>query len=484
MAGLTAFLSIVACLALFCAGPSVAWTLAQEQAGRTAYNDLTARFGGEYRDDRLADYVSSVGMRLVEGSDRSREPWRFTVLDSPTVNAFFAPAGHVMVTRGLLAAARSEAELASILAHEIASVTLGRSERDAAPLSGPKVSPDTLRETRSAAATLPEIGRTATDALAPPDKPTREAEADASRLAVDLMAAAGYRPSAYSDILDNLSELRGMVAGLDGIFRDPGTVDYFESHRFTAGRVEAAIREARAAGVPVDLAVEEGVEPYLEALDGLVYGDSPLNGIVEGSRLHHPVWGIAIDIPDDFQPVPNPDRFLARGPGGAVLAIEPALESVDRLESYIRDRWAPSLTRSVRAGYVYDLQQFQVNGLPAASAFQPYEDEESPKVAQLVVIRVGGRHFRISAIAAAEDLGTSLAMSDAIQSLRALDDDAADALAPYRLMVYRVQPGDTVNLLSAAMSLRPGAERRFRALNDYDDGKVPLVGDLVKLITR
>jgi beta-barrel assembly-enhancing protease len=73
--------------------------------------------------NQLNSYLDVVGINIAQRSSRPTLQWTFGVVDSPTVNAFSAPGGYVFVTRGLLLKVKNEAELAGILAHEIAHVT-------------------------------------------------------------------------------------------------------------------------------------------------------------------------------------------------------------------------------------------------------------------------------------------------------------------------------------------------------------------------
>ena len=68
-------------------------------------------------------YLNRVGKNLAAQSSRPALPWTFGVLESPAVNAVSSPGGYVLVTRGLLNAVQNEAQLAGVLAHEIAHVT-------------------------------------------------------------------------------------------------------------------------------------------------------------------------------------------------------------------------------------------------------------------------------------------------------------------------------------------------------------------------
>src|SRR5437870_1897269 len=71
-------------------------------------------------DARLQRYVNVLGRWLALQTERPDLPWTFGVLDDAGFNAFATPGGHVFVTRGLMARMRNEAELAGVLAHEIA----------------------------------------------------------------------------------------------------------------------------------------------------------------------------------------------------------------------------------------------------------------------------------------------------------------------------------------------------------------------------
>jgi predicted Zn-dependent protease len=90
--------------------------------GQQSAESALAQFG-RYDDAELQEYVAGVGQRLAAASERPNLPWSFTVVDDPVVNAFALPGGPIFVTRGILAHFGSEAELASVLGHEIGHVT-------------------------------------------------------------------------------------------------------------------------------------------------------------------------------------------------------------------------------------------------------------------------------------------------------------------------------------------------------------------------
>src|SRR4029077_20669920 len=85
----------------------------------------TASFLGAsplHADAGLQRYVNRVGKWVALHSDRPDLPWTFSVIDTETINAFALPGGSILVSSGLLKRLGSEAELAGVLAHEVAHV--------------------------------------------------------------------------------------------------------------------------------------------------------------------------------------------------------------------------------------------------------------------------------------------------------------------------------------------------------------------------
>src|SRR6185503_16399176 len=78
---------------------------------------------GVYKDPQLQQYVSDIGLKLAQKSERPNLPWHFAVVDVPAINAFALPGGYIYITRGILPFLQDEAGLAGVLGHEIGHVT-------------------------------------------------------------------------------------------------------------------------------------------------------------------------------------------------------------------------------------------------------------------------------------------------------------------------------------------------------------------------
>ena len=95
----------------------------ERSIGEEAMRDIRFRDPSYLDDPELTDYINSLGHRLTAVNPDARQDFEFFMVQDNTINAFAMPGGFVGVHTGLLLAAQSESEVASVLAHEIAHVT-------------------------------------------------------------------------------------------------------------------------------------------------------------------------------------------------------------------------------------------------------------------------------------------------------------------------------------------------------------------------
>lgn len=197
--------------------------------GRQAQRDVKARTP-ELDDAAVVGYVRSIGSTLVRHAAGPKYPYSVSVANYREINAFALPGGPVWIHRGALAAARNEAQVASVLAHEIAHLA----QRHAADqltknlvangllgLLGAVLGNDRSARTAQAAAQILAGGYMLTF--------SREDEREADRVGARLMRRAGWDPREMIAFLEILRREQG---------RDPGSVEVFlSSHPAPAERV-------------------------------------------------------------------------------------------------------------------------------------------------------------------------------------------------------------------------------------------------------
>lgn len=107
------------------------WSYPEERAtGRVLAAKVAANFGGLWKDEAWTKYVNMVGRSLVPYCRRAEIKYRFAILNTDDVNAYSCPGGYIFVTRGLLKELENEAQLAGVLAHEIAHVSQRHIEKE------------------------------------------------------------------------------------------------------------------------------------------------------------------------------------------------------------------------------------------------------------------------------------------------------------------------------------------------------------------
>ena len=236
-------------------------------AGAQAHPQLLAQYGGAYRGPQAA-YVERVARRVATQSGLSNAPgdWTVTLLNSPVENAFAIPGGYVYVTRQLLALMNSEAELASVLGHEVGHVAARHAAKRntratlgglAAAVVGAVTKSDLAGRAASMGTQLYTLGF------------SRAQEYEADGLGVRYIAAAGYTPYAAADMLAELNDETQLQALITG--RAAGGPTWMSTHPNGADRVARAQQLAQATGAPDTTGRQDAT--FLRMLDGLPYDD-------------------------------------------------------------------------------------------------------------------------------------------------------------------------------------------------------------------
>jgi predicted Zn-dependent protease len=282
--------------------PSPGWraqaeTRAEIALGERIDQKLATRFGF-YGERRVNAYVRRIGQRVANGAERRDIEYAFTVIDDPSVNAFAVPGGYIYVTRGLLAHLGSEAELAAVLAHEVAHVdrrhALGEQawEQDRAP------------------------SLTGADAVRFYER-SRDNEREADALAIRQLTRLGYDPAAMRTVLERLGRVERELIEHDGDSEDDER-GWLSSHPATVARIA---RAAYAIGALTDPPGKRGIDAYFEAIDGISYGENPRRAFVADGAWVLPDERLSFAPPRGWESSGSAQAFSASRPDGAAVVI-------------------------------------------------------------------------------------------------------------------------------------------------------------------
>jgi hypothetical protein len=192
------------------------------------------------QDERVDDYVDRIGTRLVSAiPPEFRHPefrYTFDVINQKEINAFALPGGPMFLNRGMIEAARSEAEMAGVMAHEISHVALRHGTANATKAATPQAI-SILGQILGAVVgggwgsligTGAQVG-TAAWAMSY----SREYESQADLLGAQMLARAGYDPREMANMFKTI-EAQGGSSG----------PEWFSSHPHPGNRYEAITQEA------------------------------------------------------------------------------------------------------------------------------------------------------------------------------------------------------------------------------------------------
>ena len=298
-----------------------AYTWEQEvQLGTEADQQISQQYG-IYSDADVQRYVERIGNEVLQTSAYTDEstpvevrntPFYFRVLDSPVVNAFALPGGYIYVTRGLLAYLENEAQLAVVLGHEIGHV-LGRHSSEQAARSqlnqfgllGAAVLGGVVGGGQVAEGIL-NYGGQATQLLTL--KYGRGAEREADRAGVAYAEFAGYDAAEAARFFVALERLSASSGG--------SLPTFLSTHPDPAERAQS-IPELASQYDPQG--TETNAAVYLRTVEGIIVGEDPRQGFVEGNSFYHPELRFQLSFPQGWRTQNSPAAFVIAEPNGQAV---------------------------------------------------------------------------------------------------------------------------------------------------------------------
>jgi predicted Zn-dependent protease len=466
-------LALVLALSLS-AGPALAQKVrsisASDKAqGAQAHPQLLQQYGGAYTGPQAA-LVERVGKRVAvqSGLSNAEGDFHVTLLDTPVENAFAIPGGYVYVTRQLLALMNSEAELASVLGHEVGHVAARHSAKRnnrstigsiLAAGVGVLTGSDLAGQLAGYGSQLYTLGF------------SRSQEYAADALGVRYITQAGYDPFGAAAMLASLdaeTTLQARIAGQDA----NNLPSWASTHPNGADRVQRARKLAAASGRGPVAAQDTG---FLRALDGLLYDDNPREGVIDGQTFRHPALKLRFTAPAGYTIANGATEVTVNGAGGrARFDAAPAGPLAGAVDAGLTALGAGATGRGA-------LRQFTANGISAAYATVQGSSGGRQVDATVVAYGFPGAVYRFTLVTAAgQGIGP---FSTLVQSVARLSDAEAASIRGKRIRVIAVAPGQTAEQLAARMAYPTNRLERFRVLNGLEAGEALRPGRLVKIVS-
>lgn len=441
--------------------------------GEQAHAQLLAEFGGAYAGKQAA-YVRMVGERVARSAGLGGQ-CTFTLVNSDVVNAFAVPGCYIYATRGLVAIVTSEAELASVLGHELGHIVARHAQR---------------QQRRSIWQTLGVIAVSVTGS----DRLTRLAsqagqlfglrysrkqEYEADDLSVAYLKASGYDVFEAAEMLGALQRNSAFIAKTGGRDEAQSLPEWALSHPLTESRVARAREFALKSGVS-DNELTEGVSAYLAEVDGLLFGDDPEQGFVTGRSFAHSGMRIAFEAPQGFSLTNSPQAVRLTGPEGVSGEFAGGPLGSGGLETY-----ASALVARVVGDTPSEVRRTtatRINGLDAVILDVRVAVRDGTVPVAIAVYDNGdgqAYHFIVASPPTGDAAGSVAAL---FRSFRRLSPSEASALRPRFIRTIATSPGDTPATLARRV-IDPAPRALFDLLNGLGPDQPIASGQPVKIVT-
>ncbi len=465
---------------------SVMSEAAELAEGKKAHEQVMQEYG-VYKNPRLQAYVNEVGQKLARESHRANIPWTFTVLDSPEINAFALPGGYVYITRGILAYMESEADMAGVIGHEIGHVTARHGAQRATRQqdAGLGVFAATILgavlESQGVSGATELAGQTAQGVAAGyVAKYSREQELQADTLGAEYLSRTRYAPDNMVDVIQVLKsqeQYASDVARAEGRQASEGN-SWLASHPSNEQRL-ASIRRI-AAQYQGDYK-DDGRQRFLQAMEGVRFGESPEQGLTRGQNFYHPGLGIALTAPPGWriQNAATSLTFVSPKGDAALRMVTLPPKAGNSHDEIIRNAFKPTQGNATRG---------QLNGFTSTHFVGTSQAANGQQQGIEATIVTGPQQLNYALLylaaspAARQQAQPGLKAVE--QSFRAMGAADARAAKPWQLRVVPFPRGGFAELERQAAPL-PQASRQLRLLNGlYGAEADPAVGTPVKVVVE
>jgi len=443
---------------------------AQEiELGKNTDQSIRMQYG-LYNDPQLTAYVRRVANSLTPHTHRSNLKYHFAVLDTPVPNAFAAPGGYIYVTRGLMAMMNSEAELAVVLGHELGHVNARHSARSMSRQLifnlGLVVGSVLSKEVRRWA---PLAGLAGNLLFL---KFSRSDEYQADSLGIQYARKSRYLPGAMITFFNSLQQLKAEHGG-------SSLPNFLSTHPLTTRRIE----EVREMLQPGDDSLRVARNDYIRRVDGLVYGNNPRQGYVQGNAFYHPDMRFAFDIPRGWKVQNTPAQVALAAEDGNALIMLRAESSSAPVDQYARQRLQGALSGAT----ILDQGSRAINSLSAHHIVfdnvTANQENAVPMRGRLSCIRKNGMVFTFIGLTQRSAFKTrDPRLVIPIRTFRTLNDAGHLRRRPVRVRVVRVPAATTMGRFLNAQRVPANLHKQVFLLNLLKSDSRLSPGQLIKIL--
>jgi predicted Zn-dependent protease len=303
-------------------------------------------------------------------------------------------------------------------------------------------------------------------------KYSRKQETEADNLGIQYLRSAGYDPRAMSTVLRSLAAQNALDSSLLG--SSTAVPEWASTHPDPASRVSAALNRAGANATGLT-----NRDVFLSSINGLMYGDDPKQGVVEGRTFTHPDFRMQFEAPTGFYVLNGTRSVQIGGQSGKGELTTAAYNG--NMGDYIRTVFA-GLTGQGQAQITPgEIKRTTINGIPASYSTARVNNGSSQ--VDVVVFAYEFSPSQAFHFVTISQAGKSSQFDSLFSSMRRISTAEAAAVKPRRVQVVTARSGDTLQSLASRMAYTDKPLERFLVLNGLTSSSRLAAGQKVKIVT-
>jgi predicted Zn-dependent protease len=446
----------------------------QEVALGFSYDPQVLATFGIYSDDNLQNFVQAKGTEMGKISHRPNLEYHVKVVDSPVVNAFAVPGGFIYLTRGILAQLNSEAELMGVLAHEMGHIA---ARHTVSQQSKQQLGQLLLIGGMIASERFAQYAQYAMQGLELLFlKFSRDDERQADALGVEYSSKLGYDAREMAEFFKVLQKMS--LAESEG-----GIPTFLSTHPDPGDRYNDVNRQAAEWQSQLNIGpYKVNQDPYLQLIDGIIYGDDPKQGYVEGNVFYHPELRFKFSIPSGWNLENSPLQVSITPSDGRALMLF-TLSNQKNLKAAV-DTTIAQYGLTPQAS-----KNTTVNGFPAivTQCKQSVQDQSTGATATNIVLTYfishGGLIYVFHGVSTETDFNTyANTMNSSMATFSNLTDVSKINVKPQRVRVVKVQRNGTLSDVFTYYRVPQQKFAELALLNDMELTDRLQVGKQIKII--
>jgi len=471
----TVFLGITSCAVNPVTGEKQLMLMSEQQEIQLGaeYDPQVIATFGEYKIEPMLTFVQARADEMGKISHRPNLEYHVRILDSPVVNAFAVPGGYIYFTRGILTQFNNEAELVGVLGHEMGHITARHS---------------VSQQSKQQLGQLLLIGgMIASEKFAPYAeyamqgmqllflKFSRDNERQADTLGVAYSSLIGYDARKMADFFQVLQKM-SMPDGQGGV------PTFLSTHPSPVDRYEYVKQEAEQWQDSLDYdSWKVNSDHYLQMIDGMVYGEDPRQGYVEGSVFYHPELEFSFSFPGGWELQNQPAQVIMAPAGGKALMVFTLVQasSLDEAAKSTINQLELEMTES---------NHTTVNGLPAIQTLSrqvtrdPSSGQEQTNMVMSYFISYDKNIYVFHGVTAEADYDTySTDFKRNMTSFSKLSDPSKLNREPVRIRIKKVQRTSTLANAFRYFGVDQNKMEELALLNNLELTDQVQTGRLIKI---